>query len=445
MKPVLRAALAAVLSVSALAAQEPRDIPIKSYTLPNGLRVHLVEDHSAQVVAVNLWYRVGARDERLGHTGFAHLFEHMMFQGSEHVQKAEHFQFIERAGGTLNGSTQADRTNYWEVLPSNRLNLGLWLEAERMQSLAVTQANLDNQREAVKEERRLRFDNQPYVGALVDSIGLLYDRERCFAYSHSLVGSMADLNAAKVEDVQAFFRQYYAPNNATLVLVGDFNSAEATALIAQYFNQIPAVPAPPSVACDQPYNTGVLRRNVADANATIGAVLAFWRIPAVSHADYPALDLLSTIFGQGESSRLNRTIVREQKVAAISQSVLNPIGPTRGPGIFGVLAIANQGVAVDSVERAVVAQAAQLVSGITEGELAKAKAYRKSTAVSQRQHALGLAEAIQFADLFLGSANRVNDDIRRYDAVTVADLQRVAATYLRPDNSLTLLIVPGGK
>lgn len=424
-------------------AQEPGKIRIESFSLPNGLTVHLVEDHSTQVVAVDLWYNVGARNERPGRTGFAHLFEHMMFQGSEHVAKTEHFKLVERAGGALNGSTQIDRTNYWDLLPSNRLNLGLWMEADRMRSLAITQANLDNQKEAVKEERRLRFDNQPYTGTLVDSLSLIYDRNGCFAYGHSLVGSMADLNAAKVEDVQAFFKQYYAPNNATLALVGDFQPAEAKRLVTEYFSDIPRVETPPAVVCDQKFNTGAIRREVEDKNATIPAILTFYRVPPVASEDYPALELLSTILGQGESSRLNRSLAREAKAVVGAQSLLNPTGPTRGPGIFGVLAIANQGVRPDSIEKLIAGQVAKLAAeGVTEAELAKAKNSYRANTITERQKVLNVAEALQYANLFLGSPDKINTDIKRYDAVTAADIKRVAETYLRADNSLSFVITP---
>ncbi|HVT39120.1 MAG TPA: pitrilysin family protein [Gemmatimonadaceae bacterium] len=427
-------------------AQAPGKVGIESFSLPNGLSVHLVEDHSSQVVAVDLWYDVGSRNERPGRTGFAHLFEHMMFQGSDNVKKAEHFQYVEHAGGQLNGSTQADRTNYWDLLPSNRLNLGLWLEADRMRSLAVTQANLDNQREAVKEERRLRFDNQPYVGTFVDSLSLVYDQANCFAYGHSLIGSMADLNAAKVEDVLAFFKQYYAPNNASLVIVGDFQPAEARKLVSQYFGDIPRVPTPPPVTCNQAYNTGAVRRRVTDKNATLPALLQFYRAPAVSHADYPALDLLSTILGVGESSRLNRVLARETKAAAGVQTAINPVGPVRGPGLFGALVIANQGVPTDSLSKLLDAQIASLVSaGVSEAELTKAKNSYRANTITGRQRALNVAEAVQFATMFLGGPDKINTDILRYDAVTVADIKRVAATYLRTDNMLSLVIVPEAK
>ncbi len=431
----------AIVSTSGM-AQEPGKIAVESYTLANGLKVHLVEDHSSQVVAVDVWYDVGARNERAGRTGFAHLFEHMMFQGSANVKKAEHFQFVEKAGGFLNGSTTIDRTNYFEVLPSNRLNLGLWLEADRMRSLAITQANLDNQREAVKEERRMRMDNQPYIGVVVDSIASLFDRDKCFAYAHSVIGSMTDLNAAKVEDVAAFFKLYYAPNNASLVVAGDFVAADAKRLIEQYFADVPRVAAPPRVACEQAFNTGPLRRTVTDKNATLAASVAFFRVPEEAHADHPAIELLSTILGQGESSRLNRSVVRDTKAAAAAQT-LGLYGPTRGPNAFAVLAIANQGVAVDSVEKLVAAQIARIAAdGVTEAELAKAKNAFRANKIMERETALNVAESVHYAETFLGDPLKVNTDLARYGAVTVADIKRVAAQYLQAANSLVLMIVP---
>ena len=419
---------------------------IDSYTLPNGLQVHLVEDHSSQVVAVDLWYNVGSRNEVPGRTGFAHLFEHMMFQGSANAPKGEHMKLIGNAGGELNGSTRADVTNYYEWLPSNRLNLALWLEADRMRALAITPENLRNQQEAVKEERRLRFDNQPYTGALVDRLPTLWDAQGCFAYSHSLIGSMDDLNAAKVEDVKAFFDLYYAPNNATLVIVGDFKPAEAKALIAQYFSDIPRGQAPPPVRCEQGLGTAARREVVPDRNATLPAVLMAFRIPAVNHADYPALELLGTIVGGGESSRFNRALVRDAKVALAAQALVNPFGPTRGPGAWAALAIANQGVAADSAEARLTAELARVrAEGVSEAEVTKAKNAYRFGKVSERQQALPFAEAVHFAALFLGDVRAVDTDLDRYDAVTAADIRRVADRYLRPENALTLVITPEKK
>jgi zinc protease len=439
-------AFALTLSAGLAGAQASSRIAVDTYALPNGLKVQLVEDHSSQVIAVDLWYDVGARNEVKGRTGFAHLFEHMMFQGSEHLKKTEHSNLIERAGGNDNASTQYDITYYWQVLPSNRLNLALWLEAERMRSLAVTPENLKNQIETVKEERRLRVDNQPYSKAIWEGTLQAFDPVACFSYGHSLIGSMADLEASKVEDVQAFFRQYYAPNNVTLTLVGDFQPAEAKKLIADYFGSIPRQPAPPAVTCDVKFNSGPLRSQLTDAKATLPAVLALYRIPATSHADYPALDLLSTILGQGESSRLNRVLARETKAALAAQSLMNPFGPRRGPGMLFALGIANQGVAVDSVEKLLNAEVERIASsGVTDAEVTKAKNQFRASKVNARQQAFALAEAVQYAAFYLGSPDAVNTDLDRYMKVTAADIKRVAATYLRRDNSLTITIVPEGK
>jgi len=428
---------------ASLAAQAPSQVKVESYTLPNGLRVHFVEDHSSQVVAVNVWYDVGSRNERAGRTGFAHLFEHMMFQGSQNVKKAEHGQLVERAGGTLNGSTQPDRTNYYEALPSNRLNLALWLEADRMRSLAVTDSNLHNQQEAVKEERRLRFDNQPYFAAFVDSLPTMFDQGNCFPYSHSIIGSMDDLNAAQVADVKAFFDVYYAPNNAILVVTGDFVPAQARALIRDYFGGIPrGAPAPPVSCAPQGATGSEVVKRIPDRNANLPAVLMAYRVVPPSHNDYPALELLSTIVGGGESSRMNRALVREQKVAVAAQALFNPFGPMRGAGIFGALVIANQGIDADTLRARLSAQMRSSAEGITSAELTKAKNAWRASTIFGRQTALATSEAVHYAAMFLGSPEAVNSDASRYEAVTLADLRRVAATYLRPDNSLTLVIVP---
>src|SRR3989449_208418 len=280
-------------------------ISYEAFTLPNGLRVIYSEDHSTPIVSVDVWYNTGSRNERPGRSGFAHLFEHMMFEGSAHVKKGEHFQLISRAGGSNNGSTAEDRTNYYETLPANRLNLALWLEADRMRSLAITDENFHNQRETVKEERRLRVDNQPYGAAFTDGIVMAFDSATCFAYAHPTIGSMDDLNAAKLEDVQAFFETYYAPNNATLVVVGDFRPAELRRLVNDYFAEVPRHPTPPRVSCDWKVGPAERRRDVEDAHANLPAVVRYYRGPADDDPDTPALDLLTTILGEGESSRLN--------------------------------------------------------------------------------------------------------------------------------------------
>src|SRR5438552_2952165 len=252
MKPSL--ALLVGLALAPLALAAPKDaIPFKQHKLKNGLTVILSEDHTAPTYSIAVTYNVGSRDERRGRTGFAHLFEHMMFQGSENVGKGEHFILIDNNGGDMNGTTNADRTNYFQTLPANQLDLGLFLEADRMRSLAVNQANLDNQRNAVQEERRLRIDNQPYGKTFEAVLDTAYDN---FAYKHSTIGSMEDLNAATIGDVTEFFKIYYAPNNAVITLVGDFKTEEALAKIQKYFEAIPSQPTPPVPNVTEPEQKG---------------------------------------------------------------------------------------------------------------------------------------------------------------------------------------------
>jgi zinc protease len=433
----------ATIPIHALPAQDPGRIHLDTFSLANGLKVVLAPDHSTQVVAVNVWYNVGSRNEVAGRTGFAHLFEHMMFQGSANVPKGAHMSMVEQAGGMMNGSTANDRTNYYEVLPSNRYNMGLWLEADRMKSLAVTQANLENQRETVKEERRMRIDNQPYSGALLKGLTMPYDAKSCFAYGHETIGSMTDLNAASVADVQAFFRQYYAPNNATLTLVGDFDTAEARQLIRQYFGDIPRVAAPPAVSCDVQYNTGERRETVIDPKATLPAFMRAYLVPGYADPDHAALELLGTILGSGESSRMNRAIVRDTKAALGMQVGLDVTGPHRGPSVFMAFAIANQGVSPDSIDHLITREVNRVATdGVTDEELTKAKNSRRASLIFDKERALTTAEEIQSASMFLGSPEAVNSDLQRYMHVTKDDLKRVAQKYLRNDHSTAILIKP---
>ena len=433
----------ALAPVRALHAQDSGRIQLDTFVLANGLRVVLAPDHSTQVVAVNVWYNVGSRNEQVGRTGFAHLFEHMMFQGSANVPKGAHMSMIEQAGGQMNGSTADDRTNYWEVLPSNRYNMGLWLEADRMRSLAITQANFENQRETVKEERRLRIDNQPYTGAFLKGVTAPFDARTCFAYGHELIGSMTDLNAAKTDDVKAFFDLYYAPNNATLTLVGDFDPTEARKLIGQYFGGIPRAKDAPPVVCDVKFNAGEKRETVTDDKATLPALLRIFLVPEYKSQDHAVLELLSTILGSGESSRMNRAIAREAKAALATQVGLDVTGPHRGPSTFAALAIANQGVSTDSLDKLISLEIAKVASdGVTDAELSKAKNSRRASSIFGKQQALNTAESIQSASMFLGSAGAINTDLERYMKVTKDDIKRVAQQYLRPENSVVILIKP---
>src|SRR5580700_2874620 len=272
-----------------LAAPKEVTIPFKLVKLNNGLTLILSEDHSAPTYSIAVVYNVGSRDEKAGRTGFAHLFEHMMFQGSENAVKGEHMALISQNGGSLNGTTDNDRTLYYETLPANQMDLGLFLEADRMGKLAVNQANLDNQRKAVQEERRLSVDNQPY-GKTYEAIDdLAFD---AFSYKHSVIGSMDDLNAASLQDVQEFFKRYYAPNNATLAIVGDFKTDEVIAKVKKYFDSIPAQPTPPRPDISQPAQTAERRKQLEDQFAQLPRIDIVYRIPAGDSADYYPLSVM---------------------------------------------------------------------------------------------------------------------------------------------------------
>src|SRR5215470_6959645 len=303
-------------------------VKFTEHKLKNGLRVILSEDHSAPTYSISVVYNVGSRDEKKGRTGFAHLFEHMMFQGSENVGKGEHFVLIENNGGGMNGSTNTDRTEYHETLPANQIDLGLFLESDRMRSLAITQANLDNQRETVKEERRQRYDNQPYGQTFDTLFEVAYDD---FPYKHSTIGSMDDLNAASVKDVADFFKTYYAPNNAVLTLVGDFKSSDILAKIEKYFGNIPAQAPPPSPDMTEPKQTAERRKTIEDPLAQIPRIDMPWKIPQGNTPDWYALYVLGEILSTGQSSRFYQTLVREKQV--VLQEGAGPF-ERRGPSLF---------------------------------------------------------------------------------------------------------------
>ena len=430
---------------AALAGQAGR-IAFEQFTLPNGLRVIYSEDHSTPIVTVDVWYEVGSRNERPGRSGFAHLFEHMMFEGSAHVKKSEHGQLVERAGGNYNGSTAEDRTNYYETVPSNRLNLALWLEADRMRSLAITQDNFENQRQAVKEERRLRVDNQPYAAAFSDGLTWPFDSTSCFPYAHTVIGSMADLDAAKLPDVQAFFDTYYAPDNATLVVVGDFYALELRRLVNQYFAGVPSHPAPEAPRCDASTASakGPQRREVHDAQANLDLVMRLYRIPEHRNPDTPALEILNIILGQGESSRLNVSVVRRDKAAVGVGSLMNPFGSRNGPGVLAAYGIVNQGVPANRLDSLLSQQLDSIrTNGITPAELDKAKNVLRAGFIDNRETTFGKAEELHHYLTFHSSIDEINTDLDRLLAVTSDDVKRVANTYLAPGN-LTLLIVRPG-
>ena len=438
------AALALLAAAAPAAAQgaSPIQVPFESYRLENGLRVILAPDPATPVVAVNLWYDVGSRNERAGRTGFAHLFEHMMFEGSENAPKGEHLRLLQAAGATsLNASTSEDRTNYFQAVPPSRLNLALWLESDRMRALNVTAEQLANQQEIVKEERRLRVDNAPYGVSLLHAYSSPYDPEGCFPYSHDVIGSMDDLNAARIEDVRDFFRTYYAPNNATLTLVGDFDPAVARRLVQEYFGSIPAGPPPPAVACEDPFRNLPRRDTIRDANATLPAFMASYGAVPVGHPDAYALELLALIVGDGASSRLHQRLVKQERAASFA--VLSR-DLRRGPGVLLLYARANQGVEAGRLEQLADEEIARVVAqGVTGAELERAKNQTRARFVRALQTALGKAEALQRYALYFGDPAAIRTGLDPYMAVTTADVQRVARQYLRPENRAVVITLPG--
>jgi len=418
-------------------AAKPMKIPFKEFKLKNGLRVIMSEDHSAPTYSIDVTYNAGSRDERKGRTGFAHLFEHMMYQGSENVGKGEHFILIDMNGGSMNGTTSEDRTTYFETLPANQLDLGLYLEADRMKSLVINQANLDNQRNAVQEERRLGVDNQPYGKTFEVITETAYDN---FAYKHSVIGSMDDLNAANVQDVADFFRTYYAPNNAVMTLVGDFKTDEALAKVRKYFESIPSQPAPPAPDMTEPEQTAERRANVEDGFARIPRIDILYKMPAGDSPDYYALNLLGRILGSGNSSRLYQKLVKEQEIAT---ALFAGAQEKRGPALFQIAALMPPGKNLADVEKLIYAELDRLKNEpVADWELEKVRMTARRQRAQQLQSTLGRAIALGQYALFYGNANLINEVEDKYNRVTKEDIQRVARTYFKDTSRSVITTVP---
>jgi predicted Zn-dependent peptidase len=440
----LCACLAAALSAGAAETQPPPKAAAASVrveftdtTLKNGLRVQLVQDHGAPVIALNIAYDVGSRNERRGRTGFAHLFEHMMFKGSANVGNGEHFYQVFSNGGSMNGTTGNDLTLYFETLPANQLELALFLEADRMRSLAITQDNLDNQRQAVQEERRLRVDNQPYGLADEHFDELFYSN---FAYQHSTIGSMDDLNAASVGDVAQFFKTYYAPNNAVLSLVGDFKPDEAMALIHRYFDDIPRQSEPPAVDLSEPQQQAERRETMTDALARATQVQIAYKTPVGNAPDLYALRVLSSVLQQGDSSRLYQTLNKEKELVV---DLGGYVDERIGPGGLYIGATVRPGKKAEDVEAAIYAEIERLQQQpIAEWELEKAKnstrfGYLQSIRGAQARATMLGTYTVKFNDPGL-----INTRVAGFDAVTREDVRRVAKQYLQAKNRTVIVTNP---
>jgi predicted Zn-dependent peptidase len=430
------------LAVVSAQAQGPRNVRVdfKETTLKNGLRVITVEDHSAPVVALSITYNVGSRNERQGRTGFAHLFEHMMFKGSENVGTGEHFMLVFNNGGDMNGTTNEDRTNYFEALPANQLDLALFLESDRMKSLAITKDNLDNQRNAVQEERRLGVDNQAYGKSGEVQQELLYDN---FAYKHSVIGSMDDLNAATVEDVASFFKMYYAPNNAVLVLVGDFKTTEALAKIRTSFESIARQPDPPTVDMTEPQQKTERRASIDDQLARAPRVnLAFKAVPG-NTTDFYALQVLAAVLQSGQSSRLYQKLVKEKEMVTAVGGFMDE---KRGVGAFYTNATLRPGVKTEDIEAAIYAEIDRLKQEpIAEWELAKAKNSTRRTLINSLQSSIARAVMLGQYTVYYNEPGLINNRLDKVAAVTKEDVQRVANKFLVDTNRTVVITMPKAK
>ena len=418
------------------------EIPIETFSLPNGLTVVLSKDHTAPLVAVNLWYHVGSANERTGRTGFAHLFEHMLFQGSTNVGANEHFELVQRAGGTLNGSTWLDRTNYYETVPSNQLELVLWLEANRMGWLlpAMTQQKLDTQRDVVQNERRWSMDNQPY--------GTWWERLPALAFPvnhpfhHSLIGSMADLDAASLDDIAHFFATYYTPDNAVLSIAGDFEEGEAHAMVERHFGPIPrgtGKPALPDMSVPRTFG-GPIREVVAD-DVMLPRLFLALRSPVFGSDAYYAASVAGAILGLKRGSRLYRALVRDQQVAAEAQAFTYDL--TKGSDLLVVDVTARPETSVALLERTVHAELDRVLEGgVTADEVARVVTLIETELVASLQSASERADRLSMFATYFGDPGLVNEQADRYRAVTVDQVNRFLRERLVRENRASLLYVP---
>jgi zinc protease len=426
-----------VITGLTLAAAPVRKIEYTDTKLKNGLRVIISEDHSAPVFAIVVNYNVGSRDERKGRTGFAHLFEHMMFKGSSNVGPGEHPYLMFMYGGSMNGTTNKDRTMYYEILPANQLDLALFLEADRMRSLDITRDNLDNQRNAVQEERRLGVDNQPYGKTFETRDELAYEN---FAYEHSVIGSMADLSAATVDDVSGFFKTYYAPNNAVIGIVGDIDTKATLEKLRKYFESIPSQPAPPAVDMTEPAQTEERRTTLEDPLARLARVDMAYKVPPSESADDDALEVLSTVLSNGRSSRFYESIVRQKQLAT---TINAGSGESRGPGLFNIVAMVAPGKSLAEVESAIDAEIERVKTGpIADWEIQKARTGARRSFVGSLGSSLQRAVLLSQYALFYDNPDKINTRAENIAKVTAADVQRVARQYLVKTGRTVVLTVP---
>ncbi len=423
--------------LTSIANAQSGKIEFEEYDLDNGLHVILHEDKSTPIVAVTIMYHVGSKNEKPDRTGFAHFFEHLLFEGSENIERGEFDKYVEKAGGTLNANTTYDRTFYYELLPSNQLEMGLWLESERLLHAKVENKGIETQRQVVKEERRQRVDNQPYGTWIQEMFKRAF---KVHPYQWPVIGYMEHLDAAEEDDYVNFYKTFYVPNNAVLSIAGDLDIAETKKMIKKYFGDIPRgtidIPRP---TIKEPDMTKEERATIYD-NVQLPAVLQGFRIPAQGTPDFYAVDMLSTLLSQGQSSRLYRSLVDEQQKAL--QIGAFPFG-LEDAGVNVVFALVNVGGDIDEMEAAMEVEYGRVRDElISEKEFQKLRNQLENDIVSSNSTVAGRAESLANYHMYFGDANLINNEIDRYMAVTREDIKRVANEYFVKDNRVTLHYLP---
>jgi zinc protease len=426
--------LALALFISSAASAQK--INYTEFDLKNGLHVILHEDHSTPIVAVTVMYHVGSKNETPGRSGMAHFFEHLLFEGSENIGRSEYSKYVESNGGALNANTTQDRTFYYDLLPSNQLELGLWLESERMLHAKVEIIGIETQREVVKEEKRLRVDNQPYGTLFQETLDHAYDTH---PYSWPPIGSMDDLNAAQEKDFQAFYKMFYVPNNAVLSIAGDINSKETAELVKKYFSDIPRGTAPISrPTAVEPLNKGEVRDEIK-VKDQLPLVVQAYHIPAQGTKDFYAVDMLNKILADGSSSRLNRALVEEKELALFSSAFTYE---TEDPGLTMAFSLANMGIEATQVEAAMNEEFERVKNElISEREFQKLRNQIENDFISRNQSVAGIAESLANYHMYLGDAGLINTEIDKYMAVTREDLMNAAKKYYTKENRVVLYFV----
>ena len=427
----------AVLIMTTSGFSQMNKIEFQEFTMDNGLHVIMHQDNTTPIVAVSVMYHVGSKNENPNRTGFAHFFEHLLFEGSENIERGEYSEIVEKAGGTLNANTSFDRTYYYEILPSNQLELGLWLESERMLHAKVENIGIETQREVVKEERRQRIDNQPYGSILQETFDRAYTKH---PYKWPIIGSMEHLNAAEEADYKNFYKTFYVPNNAVLSIAGDIDYATAKMMAEKYFGTIPSgmeeVPRP---NIKEPEMVAEVRDTVYD-NIQLPAVIMGYRIPAQGTEDYYAVSMLGQLLSQGQSSRLYKALVDEQQKALFVGNF--PLA-LEDPGVSIAFGIANMGVDLTNLEEGINMEIEKITTQlIDDQEFQKLRNQVENDFISKNARMAGIAESLSNYHMYYGDANLINNELERYLAVTKEDIQRVAKKYFNNNNRVVLYYLP---